>query len=72
MGCISGSTINRTSPLLVEQKWQERLGKKEPRAPAGSLPPNAETVRVIESLARRLGQGETNQDEMKLLRRMSD
>eukprot|EP00975_Prorocentrum_lima_P015995 3398576-Prorocentrum_lima.AAC.1 len=57
---------------MVEQKWQERMGKKEPRTLAGSLPPNAETVRVIESLERRLGQVETNQEEMNILRRMSD
>eukprot|EP00975_Prorocentrum_lima_P038616 8111483-Prorocentrum_lima.AAC.1 len=48
------------------------MGKKEPRAPAGSLPPNAETVRVIERVERRLGQVETNQDDMNILRRMSD
>eukprot|EP00975_Prorocentrum_lima_P002725 603536-Prorocentrum_lima.AAC.1 len=48
------------------------MGRREPRAPPEPAPPNAETVRVIEGMERRLGQVETNQEDMNILIRMSD
>eukprot|EP00975_Prorocentrum_lima_P069951 12929193-Prorocentrum_lima.AAC.1 len=55
--------------IVVDQKWQERVGRREQRAPPEPTPLNAETARVIESLERRLSQVETNQEEMNILRR---
>eukprot|EP00975_Prorocentrum_lima_P033125 6950093-Prorocentrum_lima.AAC.1 len=54
---------------LVDQKWQERMGRGEQRAPPEPMPPNAEAAKAIESLERRLGHIETNQEETKILRR---
>eukprot|EP00975_Prorocentrum_lima_P012021 2553630-Prorocentrum_lima.AAC.1 len=44
---------------LVDQKWQERMGQRDPRAPPEPMPPSAETAKTIESLERRLIQVET-------------
>eukprot|EP00975_Prorocentrum_lima_P036555 7689653-Prorocentrum_lima.AAC.1 len=54
---------------LVDQKWQERMGRRGQRAPPEPIPPNAETARAIESLDRRLSQVGTNQEETNILRR---
>eukprot|EP00975_Prorocentrum_lima_P038644 8117885-Prorocentrum_lima.AAC.1 len=48
------------------------MGRREQRVPPETIPPNAETARAIEGLERRLSQVETNQEEMKILRRKSD
>eukprot|EP00975_Prorocentrum_lima_P041891 8803164-Prorocentrum_lima.AAC.1 len=42
------------------------MGRREPRAPTEQIPPSAETVRAIEGLERRLGQVETNQEDMNI------
>eukprot|EP00975_Prorocentrum_lima_P040900 8591801-Prorocentrum_lima.AAC.1 len=39
---------------LVEQKWQEWMGQREPRAPPEPHSPTADAVRVLENLDRRL------------------
>eukprot|EP00975_Prorocentrum_lima_P060065 12595814-Prorocentrum_lima.AAC.1 len=57
---------------LVDQKWQERVGRQEPTTTVEPAPSNAEVVRALENLGRRLDQVESNQEEMKILRRMNE
>eukprot|EP00975_Prorocentrum_lima_P044673 9358888-Prorocentrum_lima.AAC.1 len=48
------------------------MGRREPKVPNEPTPFNVETVRIIEGLGQRLDQVEANQEEMKILRRMTD
>eukprot|EP00975_Prorocentrum_lima_P039778 8357950-Prorocentrum_lima.AAC.1 len=57
---------------MVDRKWQERERNQNPSGPVGQTPSNAEIVRAIEQLGERLGHVESNQEEMKLVRRMNE
>eukprot|EP00975_Prorocentrum_lima_P015376 3256627-Prorocentrum_lima.AAC.1 len=57
---------------LVDQKWQERVGGQEPTTPVEQAPSNAEIIRALENLGKRLDHVESNQGEMKILKRMNE
>eukprot|EP00975_Prorocentrum_lima_P036046 7583611-Prorocentrum_lima.AAC.1 len=48
------------------------MGRQEPSAPVEQAPSNAEIVRALENLGRRLDHVESNQEETRILKRMNE
>eukprot|EP00975_Prorocentrum_lima_P000269 55114-Prorocentrum_lima.AAC.1 len=57
---------------MVDRKWEEKERSQASSGPDTQTPSHADMVRVIESLGKRLDQVESNQEELKLVRRMNE